>query len=1365
MSAKHRKTAKESTKDYSIGLDIGTNSVGWATSDEEFKVIRKSSKSLWGTRLFDEGQTAEARRLSRTQRRRGARKRERIALLQSLFADAIGAVDQGFFQRLKDSFFFAEDKAVHQPNTLFNDDQYKDKHYHKSYSTIYHLRHALMTSDKPVDIRLVYLAIHHIIKNRGHFLMKGESLSDVKDFNICWQNYARVVEDMYEGDSFSLSHVDSAQVAEMLTSEHSQNDKKKKLTQQFTHSSWGKSHSKRVEALVNLICGSPAKVLQLLSSEPDDEEALKKVTISFKKDDYDTKAPEWLTIMGDDFHLIEVAKSVYDWSVLFHILKHSESLSEAKMKSYEKHKTDLQLLKQVMKELGKSALMFGDPTAKKNKNYSSYVGYYKKGGKKHRCDSCSWDDFKNFIKTAIDKYDTPESQYILNSLKQDDFLPLQVTKDNSVIPNQVHLEELKAILSLAEKHYPFLKEKDEYGSVSEKIIKLMRFRIPFYVGPLNDAHKKEGNEGFCWIVRNDPSSKEKILPWNFDALVDKKGSAERFMERLSSKCSYLPTEDVLPKSSLLYQRFMVLNEINNLTIHGTRVSVELKQLIYKELFETTKKVTRAGLLKFLRTRSIIKRGEEGLVTGIDEEINANLSSLVTLKTIFGENLPDAKLLEEPILLITKLGMDADMLEERMNDLLKLPKKQIKQLCALQTAGWGRLSARLLSDIHAEGQPSIIQSMWDTQANLMQLLGAEHGYGKLVDEYNDSCTTNTQNDYQQVAELFLPPAVKRGVWQSIKIVKEVVKIMGGKVPKKIFIEVARGAEEKKRTISRRLRLINQFEYKGLLDWAKRLAVLTDGQLKSDRLYLYFSQMGKCMYTGKDIDINKLGVDYDVDHIQPISKTGDDSLDNRVLVLKTENGRKSDNYPIEANIRAAQETRWKSLEELGLISKRKLDRLVRNTALSDEELAGFINRQLVETRQSTKAVARLLESIYPETRVVYVKSRLVSRFRQNNDFIKIRELNDLHHAKDAYLSCVVGQVYDEKFTRDVFRFVKDREKYNLKEEKIFAFDLQRRGKIIWKAGEEGSMRQVSAMMARNDIMVTRMVQIETGEFFNQNASSKRDGLFPIKKSDNRLMRTDRYGGFDNTSGAYFFLVEHSQKKKRIRSMEFVPTLLLPLIEKNPDALCQYCVEQLSLKDPRIIVSRIPMKSTLRIDGLPLTLCGRGGNSLIFNHQLQFVLMDDLMIILKKAIQLNATINLKNGDTKDMDYLLKKNDLKVSDMVILYDCLLEKVKCSIYRLISPSPLEKLLAYRDDFMNPIVEINDDIEEIESKSNQLARQCSSLIKILYFFQCNAALAEVGGHKMTRIRYSKNITGKKEVIMIHQSITGFFESCINLLEL
>ena len=54
----------------------------------------------------------------------------------------------------------------------------------------------------------------------------------------------------------------------------------------------------------------------------------------------------------------------------------------------------------------------------------------------------------------------------------------------------------------------------------------------------------------------------KIYPWNFENVIDVEQSAENFIRRMTNKCTYLIGEDVLPKDSLLYSKFMVLNELN-----------------------------------------------------------------------------------------------------------------------------------------------------------------------------------------------------------------------------------------------------------------------------------------------------------------------------------------------------------------------------------------------------------------------------------------------------------------------------------------------------------------------------------------------------------------------------------------------------------------------------------------------------------------------------------------------------------------------------------------------------------------------------------------------------------------------------------
>ena len=96
---------------YNIGLDIGTNSVGWAVvSSRDFNIIKKGHKKLWGTRLFDEAKTAADRRLFRSTRRRLDRRRERIKLLQEIFKEEINKIDSNFFKKMKESFYNEKDE-------------------------------------------------------------------------------------------------------------------------------------------------------------------------------------------------------------------------------------------------------------------------------------------------------------------------------------------------------------------------------------------------------------------------------------------------------------------------------------------------------------------------------------------------------------------------------------------------------------------------------------------------------------------------------------------------------------------------------------------------------------------------------------------------------------------------------------------------------------------------------------------------------------------------------------------------------------------------------------------------------------------------------------------------------------------------------------------------------------------------------------------------------------------------------------------------------------------------------------------------------------------------------------------------------
>ena len=234
---------------------------------------------------------------------------------------------------------------------------------------------------------------------------------------------------------------------------------------------------------------------------------------------------------------------------------------------------------------------------------------------------------------------------------------------------------------------------------------------------------------------------------------------------------------------------------------------------------------------------------------------------------------------------------------------------------------------------------------------------------------------------------------------------------GSDPLNTFIEFARSDEEKKRTSSRQKQLFKCYdklkeettEYNKLVEQELKNKKYAD-RLSDDRMFLYFIQNGKCMYTGEPLDIDLL-LQYQVDHIIPQAYIKDDSIENKVLVKSLENQYKTDKLLIAPEIRRKRKNFWDNLFHTGLMGAKKYANLNR-AGISENEAKGFINRQLVETRQISKHVAVLLKNSYVNTNIVTIKAELSHNFRSKFNLVKCREINDLHHAHDAYIACVIG-----------------------------------------------------------------------------------------------------------------------------------------------------------------------------------------------------------------------------------------------------------------------------------------------------------------------------------------------------------------------
>ncbi|MCC9897664.1 type II CRISPR RNA-guided endonuclease Cas9, partial [Streptococcus agalactiae] len=317
-------------------------------------------------------------------------------------------------------------------------------------------------------------------------------------------------------------------VEAILTDKISKSAKKDRILAQYPNQ---KSTGIFAEFL-KLIVGNQADFKKYFNLED-------KTPLQFAKDSYDEDLENLLGQIGDEFaDLFSAAKKLYDSVLLSGILtvidlSTKAPLSASMIQRYDEHREDLKQLKQFVKASlpEKYQEIFADSSK------DGYAGYIE--GKTNQ------EAFYKYLSKLLTKQE--DSENFLEKIKNEDFLRKQRTFDNGSIPHQVHLTELKAIIRRQSEYYPFLKENQD------RIEKILTFRIPYYIGPL--AREKSD---FAWMTRKTDDS---IRPWNFEDLVDKEKSAEAFIHRMTNNDFYLPEEKVLPKHSLIYEKFTVYNEL------------------------------------------------------------------------------------------------------------------------------------------------------------------------------------------------------------------------------------------------------------------------------------------------------------------------------------------------------------------------------------------------------------------------------------------------------------------------------------------------------------------------------------------------------------------------------------------------------------------------------------------------------------------------------------------------------------------------------------------------------------------------------------------------------------------------------------
>ena len=409
-----------------------------------------------------------------------------------------------------------------------------------------------------------------------------------------------------------------------------------------------------------------------------------------------------------------------------------------------------------------------------------------------------------------------------------------------------------------------------------------------------------------------------------------------------------------------------------------------------------------------------------------------------------------------------------------------------------------------------------------------------------------------------------------------------------------------------------------------------------------------------------------------------------------------------------------------------------------------MGDFIARQLVETGQGTKGVTDLLEQLFKDTVIVYAKASNVSDFRRDNGFLKSRLVNDFHHAQDAYLNIVVGNVYYTKFTKNPWNFIrkdyeKNKEKNHYNLAKMFEWNVVRGSETAWfangKDGEE-TITTVRKMMQKNTPLMTRMNFEQHGGIADATLYSakvaKTESYLPLKSANKRMSDVKKYGGFTSAKVAYYFIVHHKEGKKENVTIEALPLYCKDEVKREENGLEKYCEEVLGYGEINIIRRKLKIQSLLEFNGYKVHLSGKSEGRLLLRNAMSLCLPTEWVTYIKKLE--------KAVDIKIMEAVITpENNIK------LYDILADKHVNTVYAKRLNTFGKKLLDGREKFVLLGVE----------------EQCEVLLQLLRLSRIGTTVAnlkKIGASDGSgEMKTSKNLKASDRPAVINQSPCGLYE--------
>lgn len=490
------------------------------------------------------------------------------------------------------------------------------------------------------------------------------------------------------------------------------------------------------------------------------------------------------------------------------------------------------------------------------------------------------------------------------------------------------------------------------------------------------------------------------------------------------RCSVYPEEIRAAGASYTAQEFNLLNDLNNLVVNERKLTEEERRKIVDVIKNSNSVNMRKIIAKVIGEDIETMSGAR--IDKNDKEIFHTFEQYRAMKKEFavnGWNIDDfTRDEQDEIAYILTLNTEKEGIMEAFNtakiNLLPEQKELLVQFRKKRGSfysKWQSFSLKIMKEI--------IPDMYITGKNQMQIL-TDMGVFKTSKE---KFVNTNKIPADTLLENIYNPVVCRSIRITVNVLNALIKKYG--YPDQIVVEMPRdkNSDEEKARI-KDMQKKNEKELAGII---KKIRAEHGITIKDEdfhhhknlalKLKLWNEQKGKCIYSGRPIEIEQLLKDqwaFEIDHIIPKSISFDDSRMNKVLVYEGENRDKGNKTPFMYLSKLKREWDFEMFKNfvcsMEIPSGKKQKLLFMQDITKVEVLQGFIARNINDTRYASRVVLNALQDYFmakeTNTKVRVIRGSFTSQLRKVLQLEKDREESFSHHAVDAMIMCYSQMGFD-------------------------------------------------------------------------------------------------------------------------------------------------------------------------------------------------------------------------------------------------------------------------------------------------------------------------------------------------------------------